>query len=170
MIFPNEWTGGVAFTSYNIVAIGISPSNLSWGQGAMTHELTHIVVNQVIFNPYNDLPVWLNEGLAMYSEGPLSSQFTSPLKAAIVNNTLISVRSLSSPFSAYPDKANLSYAESYSFVDYLVSQHGSEKMLALLNAFKQGSTYDGALQSVYGFDMEGLNSQWNTWVKTQYGK
>ena len=25
MIFPNEWTGGVAFTQFNIVAIGIGP-------------------------------------------------------------------------------------------------------------------------------------------------
>jgi hypothetical protein len=170
MIFPNEWTGGVAFTQYNNIAIGISPSNLTWGQGAMTHELTHIVINQVVFNPYNDLPVWLNEGLAMYNEGPLDSQFTGPLTSAITKNTLISVRSLSSPFSAFPDKANLSYAESDTFVDYLVSQYGSNKMLALLNTFKQGSTTDDALRGVYGFNMDGLNSQWLTWVKTKYGK
>ena len=168
MIFPNEWTGGVAFTQYNIIAIGIGPNDLSWGQGAMTHELTHIVVNQVTFNPYNELPVWLNEGLAMYSEGPLSSQFTIPLTSAISHNTLISVRSIASPFSANSDKANLSYAESYSLVDYLVKQYGPDKMLNLLDAFKQGSTYDGAFQKVYGFDMDGLNSQWKPWVATQY--
>lgn len=168
MIFPNEWTGGVAFTQYNDIAIGIGPNDLSWGEGAMAHELTHIVVHQVTFNPYNDLPVWLNEGLAMYSEGPLTSQFTVPLKSAVSQNTLISVRSIASPFSANSDKANLSYAESYSLVDYLVKQFGSGKMLNLLDTFKLGSTYDGALQQVYGFDMDGLNSQWKTWVKTQY--
>lgn len=170
MIYPSEWTGGVAFTSYNIIAIGISPDNLNWGEGTITHELTHIVVNQVTFNPYNTLPTWLNEGLAMYNEGPLTSQFTGPLNAAIANNTLISVRSLSSPFSAYPDKASLSYAESYSFVDYLITQYGSAKMLALLKTFEQGSTYDGALQSVYGFNMDGLYNQWKTWIGSKSGK
>jgi hypothetical protein len=168
MIYPNEWTGGVAFTRYNVVAIGISPNDLSWGQGAMTHELTHIVIHQVIFNPYSDLPVWLNEGLAMYSEGSLTSQFTVPLKSAISRNTLISVRSIASPFSADSNKANLSYAESYSLVDYLVKQYGPPRMLNLLQTFQSGSTYDGAFQKVYGFDMDGLNSQWRAWVPDQY--
>ena len=167
LIYPNEWTGGVAFTQYSIITIGISPNNLTWGQGAMTHELTHDVIYQVIFNPYNDLPVWLNEGLAMYSEGPLTAQFSVPLKEAINQDTLITARSLASPFSAYTDTANLSYAESYSFVDYLTSQYGAQKMLSLLNTFKQGSDYDTALQLVYGFDMDGMFSQWKTWVKSQ---
>jgi len=32
MIYPREWTGGVAFTRYGVVAIGIAPNNLSWGR------------------------------------------------------------------------------------------------------------------------------------------
>jgi len=170
MIYPNEWTGGVAYTQYGIIAIGIPLSQLSWGQGAMTHELTHLVVYQVVANPYNDLPVWLNEGLAMYNEGPLDSQFTVPLASAIATNSLFSVRSISSPFSAYGDKSVLSYAESYSLIDFLVSQYGSTKMLDLLNTFKQGSDWDAAFQKVYGFDMDGLNGLWKPWVTTHYGK
>jgi hypothetical protein len=170
MIYPNEWTGGVAFVQYSIIAIGISPSNLTWGQGAMTHELTHNVIFQVTANPYNDLPVWLNEGLAMYAEGPLTTQFTNPLSDAIRSNDLFSVRTLSSPFSAYADKANLSYAESETIVEYLIKQYGSTKMNELLKTFQAGSTYDGAFLKVYGFDMDGLNTQWQNWVKTQYGR
>ncbi len=168
MIYPNEWTGGVAFVQYSIIAIGISPNNLTWGQGAMTHELTHNVIFQVTANPYNDLPVWLNEGLAMYSEGPLTSQFTNPLTSAVRSNSLLSVRTISSPFSAYADRANLSYAESDTVVDYLIQQYGAVKMNDLLKTFQAGTTYDGAFQKVYGFDMDGLNTQWQSWLKTQY--
>ena len=32
MIYPNEWTGGVAFTQYNIIAIGIGPNDLILGR------------------------------------------------------------------------------------------------------------------------------------------
>jgi hypothetical protein len=165
MIYPNEWTGGVAFTSYNVVAIGITPGNLTWGQGAMVHELTHIVTNQVTFNPYSGLPVWLNEGLSMYAEGPLTSQFTDPLTKAQSTGTLISVRSLCSPFSADSAKANLSYAESFSLVDFLVKAYGPSKMQALLGTFQQGSTYDGAFQAVYGFDIDGLEKAWEASFK-----
>jgi hypothetical protein len=164
MIYPSEWTGGVAFTTYNVVAIGISPDNLNWGKGAMTHELTHIVINQVTFNPYHGLPIWLNEGLAMYSEGPLTEQFSGPLAKAISGKTLISVRSISSPFSADANKANLSYAESSSLVDFLIKTQGADKMLDLLNTFKEGSTYDGAFQKVYGWDMDQLEKDWKAYL------
>jgi hypothetical protein len=168
LIFAQDWTGGVAFTEYGIIAIGIGTSDaeLQWGKGAIAHELTHLVVHQVTLNPYNEIPPWLDEGLAMNSEGPLDVQFTVPLDAAEASNTLITVRSLSSPFSAYADQAVLAYAESYSIVHYLIDTYGREKMFDLLTAFSKGSGYDEALKAVYGFDMTSLNSQWQAAVKT----
>jgi len=160
MIFPREWTGGVAFTEFGIIAIGIAPSQLDWGKGALVHELTHLVVHQLIFSPYAQLPTWLDEGLAMYNEGELDPYFQAWLEEAISEDKLISVRSLCSSFSAEPEKAYLSYAESYSLVEYLLDNHGRGKMLNLLTLLKQGNSYDEALTQVYGFDIDGLDSRW----------
>ena len=160
MIFPMEWTGGVAFTEFGIIAIGISPGKLDWGERALLHELTHLVVHQATFSPYGTLPVWLDEGLAVYNEGEASDYLQSCLEKAISEDKLISVRSLCSPFSADPEKAYISYAESYSLVKYLLDNYGQDKMLNLLTLFKQGSTYDEALTQVYGFDIEGLDARW----------
>jgi hypothetical protein len=167
MIFPAEWTGGVAFPEYSIIAIGIAPNDLAWGQTAIAHELTHLVVYQMTFNPYNELPTWLDEGLAVYNQGPPDPTFAALLDQAIANNQLISLRSLSSPFSAYSSEATLSYAESYSVVNYLITTYGQEKMLELLNTFQQGSTYDGAFEKVYGFDMDKLYTLWKQRVLLQ---
>lgn len=169
MIYPQEWTGGVAFTRYGIMAIGIAPEKLDWGRRAIAHELTHLVIHQVTLNPYNEIPTWLDEGLAMRSEGPLSVSFSLYLDRAIAEGSLISVQSLSSPFSAYADEASLSYAQSYSLVEFLIDSYGQGKMFGLLNAFKEGNTYDGALEKVYGFDMDGLDDLWQDWV-TQSGQ
>jgi len=169
MIHPQEWTGGVAFTRYGIMAIGIAPEKLDWGRRAIAHELTHLVIHQVTLNPYNEIPTWLDEGLAMRSEGPLPVSFSLYLGRAIAEGSLISVQSLSSPFSAYADEASLSYAQSYSLVEFLIDSYGQGKMFELLNAFKEGSTYDGALEKVYGFDMDGLDDLWQDWV-TQSGQ
>jgi len=160
MIFPQEWTGGVAFLEFSIIAIGISASNVAWGKEALVHELTHLVVHRAIFSPYGDLPVWVDEGLAMYNQGKLGSSFQSALDKAISEDKLISVRSLCSPFSAETEKAYLSYAESYSLVEYLLTNYGQERMLSLLNQFKEGNTYDGALMEVYGVDIDGLDAFW----------
>ncbi len=164
MVFPQEWTGGVAFTRYGTIAIGIEPNNLAWGKRAMAHELAHLVVHQMTLNPYNDLPTWLNEGLAMYAEGPLEPALASYLGSAVEANSLISVRSLSSPFSAYAEEATLAYAQSHSLVEFLISSYGQEKMLELLTIFRQGSGYDSALNKVYGLDMDGLNSLWRDYI------
>jgi Peptidase MA superfamily len=170
-IGESEWSGGETLPEYNSIILLIRPGSMTSDLSGISHELAHVIVDQVTYNPYNFVPYWLNEGIAMdiqYADGGLISQFSGPLRNAINNNTLISVRSLCSPFSAFPEKAYLSYAESYSIVDYLISQFGAAKMLQFLNSFKQGITYDGALQSVYGFDMDGLNNQWKTWVTPQY--
>jgi len=160
MIFPQEWTGGVAFTEFSIIAINIPSSEIDWGKRALVHELTHLVVHQATFSPYGQLPPWLDEGLAMYNEGELEPVFRSYLEEAILKDELISVRSLCSPFSAYYEIALLSYAQSYSLVEYLLDNYGQDKMLDLLALLKQGSTYDGALTDVYGFDIDGLDVRW----------
>jgi hypothetical protein len=167
MIFPQEWTGGVAFTAFSTIAIGITQSELDWGKRALLHELTHLVVHQATFSPYGQLPLWLDEGLAMYNEGEPDSVFSSRLQEAISKDELISVRSLCSPFSAYTEKALLSYAQSYSLVEYLLDNYGQDSMLELLTILKQGSTYDEALTEVYGFDIDELDTLWRGTLASQ---
>ncbi|MFO8143385.1 MAG: peptidase MA family metallohydrolase [Dehalococcoidales bacterium] len=164
MIYPQEWTGGVAFTRYGIMAIGIAPENIEWGKRAIAHELTHLVTHQITLNPYNEIPTWLDEGLAVRSEGPLSESLSTYLDYAIAEEDFISVQSLSSPFSAYAGEAALSYAESYSLVEFLIETYGEDKMHELLFTFREGSTYDGALKKVYGFGMDGLDKRWQDWI------
>lgn len=170
MIYPQEWTGGVAFSQYGVIAIGIDPATqLEWGKRTIAHELTHLVVYQVTSNPYNYLPTWLNEGLSMFSEGTLELAFVLALSSAEAENAFISVRSLSSPFPADYNQAVLAYAESYKIVSYLINEYGRDKMFEMLNAFEHGAGYDEALLTVYGFDMDELHSLWRTAPVAVYG-
>jgi hypothetical protein len=168
-----EWAGGEELSQYDSVFILIRPDALTLDLPGVAHELTHVIIGQITANPYNYIPFWLNEGLAVhvqFPQGNLPSEFSTALSNAINNNNFISIRSLSDPFSAFPDKAYLSYAESVSIVTYLINQYGSAKMEQLLNTFQQGSTYDEALQANYGFDMDGLFTQWKAWVTSENGK
>lgn len=162
MINPQEWTGGVNYPRYSIIVIGIAPGDLSWGVSAIAHELTHQIVGQVTANPYGGLPTWLDEGLAVNNELPPAQDYPGIIAQGIAANALISVRSLASPFSANGNQAYLSYAESYSIVKYLIAKYGQPKMLELLKTFREGSTYDAALKKTYGFDMDGLNAEWQS--------
>jgi hypothetical protein len=160
MLFAEQWEGGVTFEGFDIIAIGVAPDQLSFGEGAIPHELTHWAVHQVTFNDYGaGLPPWLDEGLATYIQGTVP-EYQEALNYAIQHNQLISVRSLSSPFSAITEQALISYGESQSIVTFLLQTYGEDKMDQLLNVFHQGAGYDDALKQVYGFDQDGLEALW----------
>ncbi|RJO63079.1 MAG: peptidase MA domain-containing protein [Dehalococcoidia bacterium] len=168
MIFAQEWTGGATYPPYSTIVIGINTSNLDWGKGALVHELAHMVNYQMTNNPYSGLPTWLDEGLAMYSQGALDSTFEVSLIGAMAQGSLFTVRSMASPFSTDAALSYQEYAQSYSLIDFLVSRYGQSKMAALLETFRQGNTYDGALMQVYGFDMDGLYNLWLPFAIQKY--
>ena len=88
---------------------------------------------------------------------PLSER---QLEDAIRDDTLLTVRSLSSGFSEVADKAYLSYSQSYSITKFLVETHGQEKMTSLLVRCEMELTIDEALMQTYGFNVEGLEAAW----------
>jgi hypothetical protein len=160
----HEWTGGQAFTEFGIVVIGVSPGQLEWGKRATVHELTHLVVHQATDNPYGDLPRWLDEGLAMKSEGEMELTFQIALEDAIRTDSLISVQSLSSNFPADPDQAALAYAESYSLTEFIEKELGRDKIARLIDIFAEGATYDDALMEALEMDTNGLEDAWRAHI------
>lgn len=160
----SEWTGGRAFPEYSLVLINVEPSNLEWGKGATTHELTHQVIHQRIRSPLGDLsmPHWMDEGLAVYYEDPgkVDVQFSIPVRRAIQNDTLAPLRSLSGSFPADSSAANLAYGESWSVVDFIIRHYGKPKLAELLQGFKTGGFYDDIFKQVLGVDTDGLEATW----------
>ncbi|MFN8386673.1 MAG: peptidase MA family metallohydrolase [Anaerolineales bacterium] len=164
VLYEPSWTGGQAFPEQDIVILGISESDLDWGRNKIVHELTHVLVGHLTFSCLGDVPTWLNEGLAVYSEGELDSASQQQLDDAIQNDTLLSVRSLGAGFSEVSDKAYLSYSESFSIVQFLIQTYGQAKMTELLTSLRDGLTIDEALQQTYNFNVEGLEDAWRAGI------
>ncbi len=160
VLYEPSWTGGQAYSDYSIVIMGLSESDTTWDKNTIIHELTHILVGQFTFSCIGTLPGWIEEGLAMFSEGELDSSMQEQLDQAISSDTLISIRSLNGGFSELPDKANLSYSQSYSIIRFLIDTYGQEKMTQLLLALQDAKPIDDALLEVYGYETEGLEDDW----------
>jgi hypothetical protein len=155
-----EWTGGQAFAEHGVVVIGIEPRQLEWGLNAMTHEMTHLLVHQATDNPYGDMPVWLDEGIAVYNENKdeLVEDFRPAFERAVRQDNLMTLRTLSSPFPSDPDLAGLAYGQSGAVVKFIIDHYGTERMAALLNIFAEGSLYDDALEQALGVNTDGLDN------------
>jgi hypothetical protein len=161
ILYEPSWTGGMAFAEHDIVIMGTSSgADTNWDRSTVVHELTHVLVGHLTFSCLGDVPTWLNEGLAVYSEGELDPTSAAQLEDAIQNDTLLTVRSLSVGFSEVADKASLSYSQSYSIVKFLIETYSQGKMTELLTTLRDGTSVDDALIAVYGFDVDGLEDAW----------
>jgi hypothetical protein len=160
VLYEPSWTGGQAYSDFNIVIMGLSSNDSTWDKNTVIHELTHLLVGHFTFSCIGTLPGWIEEGLAMFSEGELDSGMQSALDQAISNNNLITLRSLNGGFSELPDKANLSYSQSYSVINFMINTYGQQKMTDLLVALRDAKPIDEALIEVYGFDTDGLDAAW----------
>ena len=170
LAFAQEWTGGVSFSEYGLVAIGVEPSQLAWGKRAMVHEMTHVVMTEATFTCGSDLPTWLHEGLAVMNEGPLQAHYKSALDRAIEEDRVFSLRSLTGDFPYAVDEAVLAYAQSGSLVSYLAGLRGPEGLTELFAAFREAALLDEAMEQVFGFDQRGLERAWRASVELPVGE
>ena len=72
------------------------------------------------------------------------------------------LKTLSGLFAADEDAAQLSYAESRSVVDFIISdpRFGPQKLARTVATFKDGVTYDDALKAGLGVTTDDLDALW----------
>ena len=162
LLYVPDWTGGIAFSEYNTILIGVPPYLAeTWGRDTVRHELAHLVIGQFARSCLGGtLPTWLSEGLAVFAEGEAGEDIRADINNGIQNNEFQPVRSLNGAFPTQDDQARAAYSQSYSLVAFLLESYGQEKMLTLLQTLAGGIGYDTALEQVYGFNADGLESAW----------
>ncbi len=150
--------GEVVYSDTAMVSAGGDAADIA------RHEVAHIVV-RVAAGDFSSLPDWLNEGTAVFAQDvPLPGE-ESALGRAIDNDSVFTVRQLSSASSgALGSRVELFYGQSYSIVTFLVEEYGDAKFAELFRAFNDGATTAEALEQVYGFDQDGLYNEWRASV------
>ncbi|MFN8537807.1 MAG: peptidase MA family metallohydrolase [Thermomicrobiales bacterium] len=161
---PNsaEWIGGQAHPDLGLIVTGIQPGGgaASEIRRVIPHEVSHLLLYQATKNPYGGPSHWLDEGLAVYNQETVDTSLKPLLTQAIKNGALLPVRALNSNFPLDPSEARLSYAESVSLVEFIVSKYGDARLGELLRSFKDELSSDEALKRTLGVDADGLDKEW----------
>jgi hypothetical protein len=165
---PNsaEWIGGQAYPALNLIVAGLRPDGGAAREirRMIPHEISHIVLHQATRNPYNTPPNWLDEGLAVYNQETADPRFPPLVRDAARDGRLIPLRALNSSFGYQPSEAILSYAQSGAIVEFLLQEYGPAKAAALVAVFREGVSYDEAVQRALGLTLEELDAQWRAAV------
>ena len=109
-----ENVGGEAIAEIRTLFALITPSEIgaAWVSSVIPHELTHLVFDTAVRNPYHYPPRWLNEGLAVYLSQGYGSSDRSTVAAAVSAGTLVPLVALASQFPTTAERFHLAYAES----------------------------------------------------------
>jgi len=140
----------------------IPPNDMATAEVARTvpHELTHLVFDTAVHNPYHYPPRWLNEGVATYLTEGFSSWLRTSFEAAADAGRLMPLTALSVQFPTTYERFALAYAESTSAVDYLVREKGTDALVGLVNSYADGVTDDEAFTAAVGTDVAGFEAAW----------
>jgi hypothetical protein len=157
-----ENVGGEAIAEIRTLFGLIGPSDIdsSWVDTLVTHELTHLVFNTAVQNPYHEPPRWLNEGLAVF----LSQGYGNADKAMVANaaasGDLMPLDAIAAAFPTTRDRFTLAYAESVSAVDDIVQTYGKPALVSLIRSYASGVTDEEAFKAAIGKGVAAFSDEW----------
>ncbi len=156
-----ENVGGQANAEIRTMFALITPAEIDqpWVDVVVPHELTHLVFDTAVRNPYHFPPRWLNEGLAVYLSEGYTASYRSDVEAAARDGSLVPLDGLVGQFPTGQGFFQ-SYAESVSALDFFIRTYGQDALVSLIGSYADGRTDDEAFKAAIGIDTAGFNDAW----------
>jgi hypothetical protein len=157
-----ENVGGEAHADIRTMFALITPDEIdaTWVSTVVPHELTHLVFDTAVKNPYHFPPRWLNEGLAVYLSEGYTDSWRAAVTSAVGSGDIIPLDGLTGQFPTTRDQFFLAYGESVSAVDYLVRTSGRDALVKLVRSYADGVTDDEAFTTGVGQDVASFQAAW----------
>jgi hypothetical protein len=128
----------------------------------LPHEITHLVFMQIM-GPKANIPLWLNEGLAVYEQRDKGRSLKIIAARNMKKNDYIRLDDLIKYGKVPEGKTELFYGASAGLVEYLfviLSRTCYVKMISLL---KQGASSYEAFSGAYGKAFKSFSSMETSW-------
>jgi hypothetical protein len=125
-----DWSGAVAFRDeQRIIIRPESPSAVSHYKELLRHEIAHLYLQGTY------LPLWIEEGVAMYLSGKTISWWEHiRIGNSVSSDNIISLSEIDYLLSFGYAKAKLAYLQSLTAVHYIIALYGVEGLQQLIAA------------------------------------
>lgn len=140
------WTAGVYDGRIKLPVGGLAETDRDMLERTLRHEYAHVLVHRLA---RGRCPVWLNEGVAIWSEEARDGDRADWALQSIAGQRLFRLADLAGPFTRLPaERVPVAYAQSYLAVRALVDRHGAQRLRALLEQIGAGASFESAYRTV----------------------
>ena len=155
-----DWSGGLYDGKIRLPVGGVT--NITPQMRAILfHEFTHVLIAEIA---RNNVPTWLNEGLAEMQGRKVFSPQTPDLAEAAREGRLVPMKTLSGPFTAMTGaEAGIAYQQSHSLVSFMVSRYGWYAVQQMLKYLGERASIEVAVAKAladWSLDLQGVVREW----------
>lgn len=161
-----DWGEAIAIPGHKsiiIKSIRITTYQYSF-KSVVLHELVHLRLHQTLDG--NTVPVWFNEGLAMYLSGESGS--LNLISRGLIGSNILYLDEIEELFRFKKHKAQLAYALSYSAIAYLVEYYGESILYEMISHFSGGKEIEAVIQSSLGINFIDFETDWFNYLANNY--
>jgi len=128
------------------------------------HELTHLIFRE--FAQGEHIPLWLNEGLAIYESG-LIGYADEMLRDKVKSAKHIPIKKLvvMRDYPSVQEETELFYAQAEKITEFLITQHGRKQFSRFCQLLVSGRTFVESLDLVYGNKYYSQDEFRRAWIK-----
>jgi hypothetical protein len=162
------WSAGVAFNLKGKIIL--KPGNYfnpEQYREALLHELVHLYIAEYI--GINKLPLWINEGLAMYlSNKSISWQESIFIGNSITSGNILQLTEIDSILIFGFTKARLAYLEAFLAIKYIIKEHNEQILINLIHDFGNSKSIDQIFFRNLGYDFYEFENEFYKEIKRNY--
>ncbi len=134
--------------------------------GTTSHEITHIIIHRATFNPRaQNMPSWLNEGLAEFGNLHATIGYDLALEFAVQNDRVLPIMFMRGQPSKGEDII-IFYGQARSIVRWLFRTYGRDTLTEFLSYLRRGNSLDRAFTRAYGGDRIEITNRWREEIGT----
>jgi hypothetical protein len=158
-----DWADGTAWAHRGLIFLKspkIRAGTASPIEQVLEHELVHILLGRAF--GAQDVPRWLQEGMAQWVAGEYSPETTRRLGRGMLGGGLLSLDDLTHGFPADPVRANLAYAQSADLVAYIHATYGPDTLNDIVHRMATGTPVRASFRHATGESPDTLDARWRS--------
>ena len=159
-----HWGIACAFPESGILVLRKLPGQSEELLRTARHEMAHILLHRAA----GRVPVWFNEGVAMWAAGEWRLQQSAEVFWAVLSDGVIPLSDIDRVLQFSSHRAHLAYTESILAVTYLIHLGGSDAVAGVVSEMAQGAPFDVALYRVTGYPLRRFEQAWGDYVRGRF--